>query len=103
MGSAWRTLGRVAAALGHDRGAQDPDGAEPAPRACFEESLRVFRQMNAEGEQARTLRAWAQYEVQQRHAAPGEKMWHEARDLFLRLGLSAEVQKMDTMQAEKAA
>jgi predicted ATPase len=103
MGSAWRTLGRVAAALGHDRGSRAPEPAEPAPRDCFEESLRVFRQMNAEGEQARTLRAWAQYEGQQHHAAAGEKMWSEARALFLQLGLSAEVQKMDAIQAEKAA
>ena len=63
----------------------------------------MFRQMNAEGEQARTLRAWAQYEGQQHHAAAGEKMWSEARALFLQLGLSAEVQKMDAIQAEKAA
>ena len=42
-------------------------------------------------------------EVQQRRAAAGEKMRSEARALFLRLGLSAEVQKMDAMQAEEAA
>ena len=99
MGGAWRTLGCVAGGLGsHSRATRR---AEPAPRSCFEESLRVFRQMKAEGEQARTLRAWAQYEVRQRRAAAGRKMWGEARDLFLRLGLAAEVEKMDAVQPVK--
>jgi len=103
MGSAWRTLGRVAAAIGQGRRSRVADPAEPAPDGCFEQSLRVFRQMNAEGEQARTLRAWAQYEVRRRRAAAGRKMWGEARDLFSRLGLSAEVEKMDAIQPERVA
>ena len=59
LGSAWRALGRIAAKL-KKRGADTHDIADPSavpePHACFQESLRVFEQMNAEAEQARTLR-----------------------------------------------
>jgi hypothetical protein len=54
----------------------------------------VFQQIDAQGEQARTLRAWAEYEMRQGRAEAGQKMWSEARNLFLRLGLHAEVQRM---------
>lgn len=103
MGGAWRTLGRIAAARSCDRPAEAAAPAELAPRACFEESLRVFRQIDAQGEQARTLRAWAQHELQAGQAEAGQKMWAESRNLFLRLGLSAEVAKMDELLPAKAA
>ena len=102
MGGAWRTLGRIAADPGRDRRTRTAAQSEFAPRACFEESLRVFRQIDAQGEQARTLRAWAQYELQEGRSAAGKEMWGEARNLFLRLGLSAEVRKMDELQPERA-
>ncbi|HVM49803.1 MAG TPA: adenylate/guanylate cyclase domain-containing protein, partial [Candidatus Acidoferrum sp.] len=96
-GGAWRTLGRVIAALPRGRRARAAQKGAPTPRTCFQRSLSVFRQMKAEGEQARTLRAWAQYELQQRRADDSRKMWAEARTLFQRLGLEAEVQKMDAL------
>jgi class 3 adenylate cyclase/tetratricopeptide (TPR) repeat protein len=94
MGGAWRTLGRAATDLGRNSGAPASEPAGLNPRACFEESLRVFQQIDAQGEQARTLRAWAEYEMRQGRAEAGQKMWAEARNIFLRLGLHAEVQKM---------
>ena len=89
-GAAWRVLGLVAA-----RQAEAvPIGTEhyTAP-ACFVESLRIFTAMGAEGQRARTLRAWGWYERQQGHA-PGEKLWIEARNIFAQLGMTFEVARM---------
>jgi hypothetical protein len=50
--------------------------------------------MNTEGELARTLRAWAEYEIKRENRARGETMWQEAKDLFARLGMELEVERM---------
>jgi hypothetical protein len=62
--------------------------------ACFAEGAQVFTEMGAEGERARTLRAWARYEMDQGDVARGGAMWREARDLFARLGMELEVGQM---------
>jgi hypothetical protein len=64
--------------------------------ACFAESVRIFTEMSAEGELARTLRAWAEYEIGRGDRVRGEKMWQEARDIFVRLGMELEVGRMDS-------
>ena len=43
------------------------------PGHCFAESLRVFSGIKAAGEQARTLRAWAEYDIQSGHFMCYEK------------------------------
>jgi tetratricopeptide (TPR) repeat protein len=90
IGAAWRVLGLVAARL-------------PAPLvlgariysapACFGESLRIFTEMGAEGERARTLRAWAWYALEQGQPE-GERLWEEAWLTFTRLGMDLEAQRM---------
>jgi len=67
------------------------------PEHCFAESLRVFREMKAEGEQARTLRAWAEYELEEGHSEEGTKMLRRARDIFFRLGTALEVHTTDLL------
>jgi class 3 adenylate cyclase/tetratricopeptide (TPR) repeat protein len=96
-GAAWRALGMVAAQL------PEPvtigDNAYDAA-ACFAESLRVFTEMGAEGEWARTLREWARYEMEKRDRARGKAMWREARETFARLGMELEVERMNVLQGE---
>jgi predicted ATPase/class 3 adenylate cyclase len=94
VGCAWRTLGRVAAAGGRVP-SENQGSAKPLadPEACFHESLRVFEQMNAEGEQARTLRDWAQLDAEKGDNAASGKKIAAASDIFRRLGMDAEVEK----------
>lgn len=91
VAAAWRVLGLVAAQL--------PDPVTVGDdlydvEACFTESLRIFAEMGMEGERARTLREWARYELERGDRARGEKMWQEARELFVQLGLELEVERM---------
>ena len=102
LGGAWRALGRVAARMKNpDADAQAGSAASSAPiaepGACFSESLRVFKQMNAAGEQARTLRAWAEFELQQGRTADGRKKSEQARGIFLHLGMRSEVERTDAL------
>ena len=101
MGGAWQALGQTAASLKNQNA--NPQAAAGSgtsiaePRACFSESLRVFQQMNAEGEQARTLRAWAEVELQAGKTEESRKMAEEARGIFLRLGMAFEVEETDAL------
>lgn len=92
-GQAWRVLGLVAAHL-----AQPVvfDGHTYPAAACFAESERIFTGMGAEGERARTLRAWAWYERTQGDPARGERLRHQAAAAFAALGMAAEVARMQT-------
>jgi hypothetical protein len=94
LGGAWRALGLC--------GTQVPSGADffkdasgekltPTPSECFSESLRVFQQIKAEGERARTLRAWGDYEIKSGSAGSGRQKLQEALDLFSRLDARFEV------------
>jgi tetratricopeptide (TPR) repeat protein len=94
-GSAWRALGRAAAALRASGDPKPPDLPEPAD--CFAQSLEVFQKIAAEGEQARTLRAWSLYLRQQGDHQRAKELWEESRSIFLRLGMTVETQKMESV------
>jgi predicted ATPase/class 3 adenylate cyclase len=81
LGGAWRALGRAGAAS-----PKSPVPAADAPAHCFAESLRIFRQMNAQGEQARTLHHWGAFELSQAQSDRGLSMLHEAQKIFLEHG-----------------
>jgi class 3 adenylate cyclase/tetratricopeptide (TPR) repeat protein len=100
IGGAWRTLG---VALGR---AAEPiiiDGGQWDAEACFAESAQIFTKMDAEGELARTLRAWAEHEIEQGNHARGETMWQEARGLFARLGMEMEASRMAEVDSREIA
>lgn len=84
LGFAWRALGLVIA-KSKNRTLQD---TQQQPAECFAESLRVYQESGMIAERAKTLKAWAEYELQQGDRAKGEAMWQEARELFERLGMS---------------
>ena len=57
--------------------------------------------MGAAGEQARTARQWAAYELEHGDYREGVRLWEEARELFARLGMPGEVARMDKIAAER--
>jgi hypothetical protein len=61
---------------------------------CFAESLRVWTESGMEAERARTLRAWASYEQERGDSAHGRGLWEEAREIFTRLGMRLEAERM---------
>jgi predicted ATPase/class 3 adenylate cyclase len=95
IGLAWRTLGLVTAASGAT-GGPTLNGAPADPRACFAQSLRVLEAIRAEGEQAHTLRAWADFELRHGSAEEGCRKSEAARVLFARLGAEAEAARLDS-------
>lgn len=84
LGRVWRVFGMV---LGH---MPDHIGAV----ACFTESTRIFAEMDAPAERARTLREWARYEYAKGDRARGEELWTAARVCFTRLGMDIELDRM---------
>ena len=82
IGGMWRTLGLVAAASSEpvviDRKTCDA-------RTSFAESLRIWTEVNAEAERARTLRAWADYERANGDERRYNELWNEALEIFSRL------------------
>lgn len=92
LGSAWRVLGKVTSQKGKDL--QLDQTTMPA-RACFQESLRIFREAGADGEQAYTLKAWGAHELKSGDKKEGEKLWAQAREIFQRLGMKAELERME--------
>jgi class 3 adenylate cyclase/tetratricopeptide (TPR) repeat protein len=91
IGSAWRALGLVASRAGApvNVGGEAYDAAR-----CFAESLRVYTEMGAEAEGARTLRDWAHHELRGGDAKRGAALWDEARAVFTRLGMERELERM---------
>lgn len=81
VAAAWRTLGMI--------GAQRACRWEPV--ACFTESLQLFTEIGMSGEQARTLRAWARYDIAQGDKARGQRHLAQALDRFTQLSMTKEV------------
>jgi tetratricopeptide (TPR) repeat protein len=96
LAAAWRVLGRVVAQLSRPAGIEDADGEQRAydAPACFTESLRICDETGMRGERARTLRAWAQFEIARGDPAHGAAIWEEARAIFAELGADLEVERM---------
>jgi class 3 adenylate cyclase/tetratricopeptide (TPR) repeat protein len=108
IGRAWRVLGRVSAAIEPKAGCAPPgsfpvmvDGKACGAHDCFAASLQIFVEMSATNEQARTARAMAMYELDHGDRQEGVRLWQEARDLFARLGLQLEVERMDRAAPER--
>jgi tetratricopeptide (TPR) repeat protein len=95
LGIAWRALGNVMARTAGLDGAEEvhgalaevPEASEPA--YCFQESLRVFTEINALAEQSDTLKGWANYEIACGNEARGRSLQEEARTRLARLAARA--------------
>ncbi len=87
LGTAWRMLGRIGAGspavpagAGGDTAFIERNNLNPA--LCFDESVRVFKQINSQGEQARSLRDWGIYEIKRGKAADGINKLRAALAIF---------------------
>ncbi len=69
-----------------------------APQHLFEESLKIFNQTGMEAEQSRTLRDWAQYEIKSGSPEKAARLIQEAREIFTRLGMDLEIQRLDQIR-----
>jgi predicted ATPase len=91
LGIAWRALGKVLVAWNHDELGPPPGVASicqphPEPQSCFLKSHQIFKKINAESEAARTLREWAEFEIQTGRVEEGTRMLEEAQTVLSRLG-----------------
>ncbi len=103
VSAAWRTLGLVAARLPEPIVIEGQRVVQPGRYdavACFAESVRICMEKGMEGERARTLREWAKYELAHGDKARGAAMWQEARELFARLGVELEVERMTSLPTQ---
>jgi tetratricopeptide (TPR) repeat protein len=107
-GSAWFTLGNLSA---HPDFTFSRDGVTIAteaislddleeklsnPDICFAESVRIFAEIGAESERARALKAWAAFNMSNGNHNEGRRKWQEAFDIFQRLGMHLETERMMT-------
>jgi tetratricopeptide (TPR) repeat protein len=82
IGKGWRILGIVTARLTEPVAANN---RTYTPAECFEESLQVFK--DADAERAHTCVAWAEYEQTQGSAEKAQQLKQEAGGIFARLGM----------------
>lgn len=102
IGMAWRTLGLVAEKLGKPISLRDRQTREMIDydiEACFGRSTKIFADAEIEMEKARTLREWAKTSFRAGNLEQGERLWHESRQIFARLGADLEVQRMEAPPA----
>ena len=102
LGIAQRLLGQLLARSGGSSplAADGPAALARDPSQYFSQSLDLFKKLNAEGEQARTLRAWGQFELAQGQKAPGSKKLAAALDIFQRLGMRAETARTEAVLSQ---
>ena len=105
LGIAWRTLGKVLAAWNKDELGAPPGLASicqphPDPQSCFLKSHQIFKKINAESEAARTLRAWAEFDLQNGRVEEGNKRLEEAQTILHRLGAVAPAENEPVTQSK---
>jgi class 3 adenylate cyclase/tetratricopeptide (TPR) repeat protein len=86
IAGAWRALGMVMAA-DEPPGSMELGSETLDAAACFARSLAIFAESGMEGERARTLRAWAEHEIEKGDRSKGQEMAEQARQIFERLGV----------------
>ncbi len=92
LGAAWRALGKVASRRAEG---VTVEGQTFETEECFKKSEKIFVDVGANGERAHTLKAWAEFEMESGDKEQGKKMWGEAKDIFQRLDMPAEVKRME--------
>lgn len=104
-GIAWRLIGRLLARkyLETPQQFRKDAAAEAEPRHCFSESLALFNRMNSNTEQARTVRAWGEYEVALGHTRQGLAKLKEAWSKFQALGIVNEAESTEALIKEQEA
>ena len=97
IGIAWRTLGTISSASNNVVRFSDWETHEENDydaETCFSKSMQILTEAEIDSERARTLREWARHEILHGDREKGNKMWHEAREMFAELGAQMEVERM---------
>jgi predicted ATPase len=97
IAEAWRVLGTVVGLSGTPIVMTSGPANQPATydaQACFAESLSICEATGMKAEKARTLRAWARFELERGVLDQGMAKWKEARDIFTSIGATLEVERM---------
>jgi len=98
LGVAWRMVGECA----WKTSKPIPIDDKPyTPAECFKISLETLTEIDAEPETAWTLRKWAEYEMHSGDFIRGREMWDQAREIFSRLDMPAQVARMDQTLADR--
>ena len=92
LGAACRVLGKAASTLKREI---ELDGKLHTPRACFQHSEQIYADLGADAERAHTLKAWAEHERENGNKKEADSMWEEAKAIFQRLEMGAEVEMME--------
>ncbi len=92
LGAAWRALGKIASRSEIDH--LKMDNKKYSAKDCFQTSEEIFREIGGDAERAITLKAWARHEIDHGDNQKGDKMWDEAKKVFQRLDMEAEVKRM---------
>jgi class 3 adenylate cyclase/tetratricopeptide (TPR) repeat protein len=97
VSAAWRTLGRIAACTASSISVAELEGitAEKDAAACFQKSIEICDEYGMARERAKTLKAWAEVELECGDRTRGQSLWEQARGLFRSLGADYEVERMD--------
>ncbi len=85
IGVAWRALGMICEQTGGPVIVTDQEADRKTSyeaEECFEQSAKVLAEAELDGERARTLRAWAKYELRGGNKDRGMELWSEARETF---------------------
>ena len=98
IGAAWRALGKVASIK---ETLIEVHGESISAEGCFEKSHDLFCEIGADDELAHTLNSWARHEISAGDLEKGQKMWAEARKLFIKLDMPAEVERMEEWEKKK--
>jgi DNA-binding SARP family transcriptional activator/Flp pilus assembly protein TadD len=92
LGAAWRVLGKVAS---WGKG-KIKIGSKTYPAGdCFQKSRDIYREAGADGELAYTLKAWSDHELKSGDKKKGGELWTQAKEIFQRLGMKAELECME--------
>lgn len=107
LGTSLRALGHALSVMNSNStppaNGQPATGSEPrTPEQCFAESLAVFLKIKAEVEQARTLRAWAQHELQHARNDQSKARLIDAGAIFKKVGAKAEAAETENLLQECA-
>jgi len=88
---AWEALTLVAAACN----GVEAEGRLYTASNCYAEVALIYRLGGIQVEEARSLRSWAEYELQAGDPQRGRELWQQGYALFTSLGLVRELERMD--------
>ncbi len=114
LGCAYRTMGEVLTALGHTPSgtpAADPNAPDPAatnehlgdPDMYFQLSIEMFREINAEGEIARTVHMQGMSLLTRGQNMTASRKFYQAMLLFTKLGMKDDANKAAQAQMQAQA